>query len=199
MPPYHYDTDVGIQELKHDKRLSRRRSVRSPAGWTRAPRSATRRPAAPGASGPTRAPSVSPRILARPTWCPSDPYTVPADGQDLWWRPLGADRADRGPLHPGDRDQAVGPRARQSRTTRTPPSASRTNRATWSTAGGSRSTRSASSARWFRRVRLPHRAGQLLSSPGTSTTTRWARGRERPGRDRALALPGGLRAEYSRR
>jgi hypothetical protein len=88
MPPYHYDTDKGIQKLKHDRRLSQE-TISKIAQWVDA-----------------GAPLGDPADLPSPVEWPdesefrlssaygepdlvikSDPYTVPANGQDLWWRP----------------------------------------------------------------------------------------------------------------
>ncbi len=88
MPPYHYDTEVGIQQLKHDKRLSAE-TIATIARWV-----------------DDGAPEGDPADLPPPVTWPdasqfqlfasygapdvvikSDPYTVPAVGQDIWWRP----------------------------------------------------------------------------------------------------------------
>ena len=89
MPPYHYDTHVGIQELQNDWRLSEE-EIRTLVAWVDA-----------------RAPEGDPADLPPPVELPeagvyqmaerfgppdlvikADPYTVPAMGQDRWWRPL---------------------------------------------------------------------------------------------------------------
>jgi len=89
MPPYHYDVNVGIQELKDDMRLTQT-EIRTIVAWVDA--------GAPMGDladmpPPVQWPDASafryasmfgpPDLIVR-----SDPYTVPADGQDLWWRPL---------------------------------------------------------------------------------------------------------------
>jgi len=89
MPPYHYDVDVGIQELKHDARLSEE-EIRTIVEWvdSGAPMGdpADMPPPVewPDASEFRLASSLgSPDIIIR-----SDPFTVPADGQDIWWQPV---------------------------------------------------------------------------------------------------------------
>jgi hypothetical protein len=89
MPPYHYDTDVGIQELQGDWRLSRA-DIETILAWVDA-----------------GAPEGNPRDLPAPVEFPvlgewrlgrefgppdhvirSTPWDVPAEGTDLWWEPL---------------------------------------------------------------------------------------------------------------
>jgi mono/diheme cytochrome c family protein len=89
MPPYHYDTDIGIQELKHDARLSEEQ-IRTISRWvdSGAPlgNPADMPPPVkwPDPSQYRLSPSLGePDLVIR-----SDAYTVPASGQDLWWRPL---------------------------------------------------------------------------------------------------------------
>jgi hypothetical protein len=89
MPPYAYDTDVGIQELKEDARLSAE-EIRILAAWSDA--------GAPLGDPADMPPPVEwpdpgdfrlsatlgpPDIVIR-----SDPYSVPEQGQDRWWRPV---------------------------------------------------------------------------------------------------------------
>jgi hypothetical protein len=88
MPPYHYDTDIGIQELKHDQRLSRE-AIETIARWVDSgapqgnPADLPPPVAWPDESAFRLASSLGePDLIIR-----SDPYTVPATGQDLWWRP----------------------------------------------------------------------------------------------------------------
>lgn len=89
MPPYHYDTDVGIQEIKNDWRLSDE-EIGTIVAWAEA-----------------GAPLGDPADLPPPATFPdgsdfrltsyfdrepdiviaSTPFTVPASGSDLWWRP----------------------------------------------------------------------------------------------------------------
>ena len=89
MPPYHYDVDVGIQELKHDARLSSEQ-IGTIVAWVDA--------GAPQGDladmpPPVEWPDAAEFRLATSFGPPdviirSTPYDVPADGQDLWWRPL---------------------------------------------------------------------------------------------------------------
>ncbi len=88
MPPYQYDTDVGIQELKYDPRLSDE-DIEKIAMWVEAGT-----PLGDPADMP--APVVwpdpaefrlaemygQPDVIVR-----SEPYDVPAIGQDRWWKP----------------------------------------------------------------------------------------------------------------
>ena len=89
MPPYHYDTDVGIQELKEDKRLSES-EIRTIAAWV-------------DAGAPLGDPSELPPPVEWPDateWrlasrlgepdlvVPSAPFDLPAQGQDLYWQPV---------------------------------------------------------------------------------------------------------------
>ena len=91
MPPYHYDTDVGIQALKGDMRLSSE-EIETIAQWVDQ-----------GAVEGDPADLPPPRRFAdlgewrltaeydygRPDIVvESTPITVPAEGQDLWWEPL---------------------------------------------------------------------------------------------------------------
>lgn len=89
MPPYQYDADVGIQDLKEDWRLDED-EIQTIVQWA--------------ASG---APEGDPADMPPPVEWPdpaefrlasrfgppdiiirSDPYDVPAVGQDRWWRPI---------------------------------------------------------------------------------------------------------------
>jgi hypothetical protein len=88
MPPYHYDTDVGIQELKHDGRLTPDQ-IATIARWVDSgaplgnPAELPPPVQWPDPSKYRLSPSLGePDLIIR-----SDPYTVPAAGQDLWWRP----------------------------------------------------------------------------------------------------------------
>jgi hypothetical protein len=89
MPPYHYDTDVGIQELKGDWRLSPE-DIRTIVRWV----DAGAPQGDPMAYQPrTDWPEPGEWQLAREFGppnhvIPSTPYTVPATGQDIWYRPL---------------------------------------------------------------------------------------------------------------
>ena len=89
MPPYHYDTDVGIQQLKEDKRLSDD-DIQTIASWV-------------DAGAPLGDPADLPEPVEWPdasAWrlaerlgepdlvVPSAPFDVPANGQDLYWQPV---------------------------------------------------------------------------------------------------------------
>ncbi|HSH74062.1 MAG TPA: hypothetical protein VLA09_00045 [Longimicrobiales bacterium] len=89
MPPYPYDVDVGIQALQHDPRLSAE-EVATIVAWV-------------DAGSPQGDPADMPAPVTWPDdseWrlaeqlgqpdlvVPAKPYTVPAEGQDLWWEPL---------------------------------------------------------------------------------------------------------------
>jgi mono/diheme cytochrome c family protein len=89
MPPYHYDTHVGIQELQNDWRLSEQ-EIRTIARWVDA-RAPMGDPA--DLPPPVEWPPAGEYLLAGSLGPPdlvirADPYTVPATGQDRWWRPL---------------------------------------------------------------------------------------------------------------
>src|SRR5690606_10790742 len=89
MPPYHYDTDVGIQELKEDKRLSRE-EIETIAAWVDAG-APLGDPAdmPPPAEFPDPAEWRLASILGEPDLVvKSKPFDVPGEGQDLWWEPL---------------------------------------------------------------------------------------------------------------
>jgi hypothetical protein len=88
MPPYQYDTDVGIQELKSDMRLTEE-EIQTIVAWVDA--------GTPLGDLADMPPPVDwgdpaewkyaavygpPDIIIR-----SAPYTIPAQGQDVWWRP----------------------------------------------------------------------------------------------------------------
>jgi mono/diheme cytochrome c family protein len=89
MPPYQYDTDVGIQDLKYDPRLSEE-AIQTIAAWVEQ--------GAPEGNPADLPPPVEwpdpaqfrlaerfgpPDVIVRST-----PYTVPATGQDRWWQPV---------------------------------------------------------------------------------------------------------------
>jgi hypothetical protein len=89
MPPYHYDTHVGIQELKHDARLSEQ-EIATIARWVDAgaPLGDPADLPAPIEFPPAgefrlAADFGQPDVIVRST-----PYTVPAAGQDRWWQPV---------------------------------------------------------------------------------------------------------------
>ena len=89
MPPYHYDTNVGIQELKSDARLSAE-EIATIVAWVDA--------GAPSGDLNEMPPPVvwpdaaewrmaerfgQPDLVIR-----SDPYDIPATGGDSWWEPM---------------------------------------------------------------------------------------------------------------
>jgi hypothetical protein len=88
MPPYHYDTDVGIQELKHDARLPAE-TIAMISRWVDegAPQGDPAHMPAPKAWPDESAFRLSDDLGQPDLVIRSDPYTVPANGQDLWWRP----------------------------------------------------------------------------------------------------------------
>lgn len=88
MPPYHYDTDVGVQELDGDWRMSDE-DIATIVAWV-------------DAGAPEGDPADLPEPREFPDMAewrlasqfgqpdhviPSTPWTVPATGQDLWWEP----------------------------------------------------------------------------------------------------------------
>ena len=89
MPPYYYDTDIGIQELKHDWRLSQE-DINTIAAWVDQ--------GAPLGNPDDMPPPVE--LRATDEWslaadfgppdilAPSTPIDVPASGLDLWHRPV---------------------------------------------------------------------------------------------------------------
>jgi mono/diheme cytochrome c family protein len=88
MPPYHYDTDVGIQELQGDWRLSQA-DINAVVNWIDAG-------APEGDPADLPAPVTYPDLdewrLASDFGQPdvvikSSPWDIPAEGQDYWWRP----------------------------------------------------------------------------------------------------------------
>ena len=91
MPPYQYDTDVGIQALKNDMRLSPE-EIETLAQWVD-------QGAVEGDPADMPPPRIFPdmgewRLAAEYDYGPPDivvesqPITIPAVGQDLWWEPL---------------------------------------------------------------------------------------------------------------
>ena len=89
MPPYQYDTNIGIQDLIEDKRLSVD-EIATFTAWV-------------DAGAPLGDPADMPPPVEWPDpseWLfaaqfgqpdlvvPAKPVTIPAEGQDLWWEPL---------------------------------------------------------------------------------------------------------------
>jgi len=89
MPPYHYDTDVGIQELKYDRRLTRE-EIGTISRWVDAG-APLGDPA--DLPPPVEWPDATEWRFAANLGAPdlvvqTTPFTVPANGQDTWWRPI---------------------------------------------------------------------------------------------------------------
>jgi hypothetical protein len=89
MPPYRYDRHVGIQKLKYDLRLSEA-EIETIARWVDGgalPGNPADLPA------PTKFPDPSKWAFANQLGppdliIPTKPFTLPAQGQDVWWRPV---------------------------------------------------------------------------------------------------------------
>ena len=89
MPPYQYDTDVGIQDLKYDPRMSPE-EIETIARWVDAG-SPEGDPA--DMPPPVEWPDPAEWRLAERFGQPdvivrSEPYDVPEIGQDRWWKPV---------------------------------------------------------------------------------------------------------------
>jgi hypothetical protein len=89
MPPYRYDRDIGIQKLKHDLRLNER-EIQTIARWVDngAPLgNPADLPPPPTFPDPNRWAFADqfgpPDLIVR-----TKPFTLPAKGQDVWWRPV---------------------------------------------------------------------------------------------------------------
>ena len=112
------------------------------------------RPAAAGDVPGSRTSGRSRRSSGRPiSIIRTKPFTLPAKGQDVWWRPSRADRPDHGSVHQGGLGQAVGegtrrgaPRQQRADGLR------REDGSVGREASGSRNTRSARSAKSCRRM-----------------------------------------------
>jgi hypothetical protein len=89
MPPYHYDPDVGIQELKFDQRLTRE-EIETIAAWVEGGAiEGDRSELPPAATWPEPGQWRMGDFYGEPDLVvPSSPYTVPATGNDIWHRPL---------------------------------------------------------------------------------------------------------------
>ncbi len=88
MPPYQYDRDVGVQELKNDWRLSDA-DIKTIVDWVNAGSPLGNPEDLPA---PKEYPAVGEWRLAAELGPPdhlikSTPWDVPANGQDLWWEP----------------------------------------------------------------------------------------------------------------
>jgi mono/diheme cytochrome c family protein len=89
MPPYQYDTDVGIQELKYDPRLSEE-DIATLVAWVDGGALEGNPSDLPP---PVEWPDPAAFRLAEQFGPPdvivrSEPYTIPAVGQDRWWQPV---------------------------------------------------------------------------------------------------------------
>jgi len=90
MPPYHYDTDVGIQELQQDKRLSVE-DIATISAWVEAGTPlGDLADLPPAVEFPDPADWRLASALGRQPdhVIASTPYTVPASGNDLWHKPI---------------------------------------------------------------------------------------------------------------
>jgi mono/diheme cytochrome c family protein len=89
MPPYRYDRHVGIQRLKYDLRLSEA-EIQTIARWVDSGAPLGNRADLPA---PITFPDPNEWAFAK-TFGPPDlivktkPFTLPARGQDTWWRPI---------------------------------------------------------------------------------------------------------------
>ncbi|MBV24588.1 MAG: hypothetical protein CME12_00525 [Gemmatimonadetes bacterium] len=88
MPPYQYDTDTGIQDLKYDPRMSEE-DIATIVAWVDSDM-AEGNPA--DMPPPVEWPDPTEFTLAQRFGAPdvvvvSDPFDVPEIGQDLWWQP----------------------------------------------------------------------------------------------------------------
>jgi mono/diheme cytochrome c family protein len=88
MPPYHYDTNVGIQELKSDQRLSQE-EIDAIVSWVDAgaPMGDLAQMPAPIEWPDGREWRMAERFGQPDVVIPSAPYDLPAVGGDRWWRP----------------------------------------------------------------------------------------------------------------
>lgn len=89
MPPYHYDPGVGIQELKDDRRLTAE-EIETIVQWVDAgaPKGDPADLPPPVAEWPDPGEWRLAAQFGQPdVVIPSKPYTLPAEGSDVWWRP----------------------------------------------------------------------------------------------------------------
>jgi hypothetical protein len=89
MPPYYYDNDVGIQELKHDWRLSQE-DINTVVAWVDqgAPLGNPDDMPPPAELLDTEDWSLAAEFGPPTVTAPSTPIDVPATGLDLWHRPI---------------------------------------------------------------------------------------------------------------
>ena len=89
MPPYHYDTDVGIQQLKQDKRLSEEEIATIVAWVDGGLEFGDAEDMPPPVQWPDPAEWRLAEVLGPPDHViASTPFTVPAEGQDIWHKPV---------------------------------------------------------------------------------------------------------------
>ncbi len=89
MPPYHYDTNIGIQALKEDKRLSPEEITTIVTWVDQGAPMGDPADMPPPVTWPDPAEWKFAEMFGQPDLVvPAKPIDIPADGQDLWWEPL---------------------------------------------------------------------------------------------------------------
>ena len=89
MPPYHYDTNIGIQALKEDKRLSADEIATIVAWVDEGAPMGDPADMPPPVTWPDPAEWKFAEMFGQPDLVvPAKPIDIPAEGQDLWWEPL---------------------------------------------------------------------------------------------------------------
>ena len=89
MPPYYYDTDIGIQELQHDWRLSQE-DINTVVAWVDqgAPLGDPADMPPPANLRATDEWSLAAEFGPPDLLAPSSPIDIPAEGNDVWYRPI---------------------------------------------------------------------------------------------------------------
>ena len=89
MPPYYYDTDIGIQELQHDWRLSQE-DINTVVAWVDqgAPLGDPADMPPPADLRATDEWSLAAEFGPPDLLAPSSPIDIPAEGLDVWYRPI---------------------------------------------------------------------------------------------------------------
>jgi len=89
MPPYYYDTDIGIQELQHDWRLSQE-DINTVVSWVDqgAPLGDPADMPPPADLRATDEWSLAAEFGPPDLLAPSSPIDIPAEGNDVWYRPI---------------------------------------------------------------------------------------------------------------
>ncbi|MEC9241349.1 MAG: cytochrome c [Gemmatimonadota bacterium] len=89
MPPYYYDTDIGIQELQHDWRLSQE-DINTVVAWVDqgAPLGDPADMPPPADLRATDEWSLAAEFGPPDLLAPSSPIDIPAEGNDVWYRPI---------------------------------------------------------------------------------------------------------------